>query len=47
MVSEYAKDFIIHNYNKNVEVLHNYVDDVFYEKHDDFLKQIKSDKLKF
>ncbi|EAL9091145.1 glycosyltransferase, partial [Campylobacter jejuni] len=47
VVSEYAKDFIIHNYNKNVEVLHNYVDDVFYEKHDDFLKQIKSDKLKF
>ncbi|GAA8603166.1 HAD-IA family hydrolase [Helicobacter pylori] len=29
VVSEYAKDFIVKNYNQNVEVLHNYVDDVF------------------
>lgn len=44
VVSEYAKDFIVKNYNKNVEVLHNYVDDVF-----DEFKDIKKDnsKLKF
>lgn len=29
VVSEYARDFIVKNYNPNVEVLHNYVDDVF------------------
>ncbi|EOI0504327.1 HAD-IA family hydrolase [Campylobacter coli] len=47
VVSEYAKDFITSNYNQNVEVLHNYVDDVFSEKHEDFLGQTNSDKLKF
>ncbi|MDO4674673.1 glycosyltransferase [Campylobacter sp.] len=29
VVSEYARDFIVKNYNPSVEVLHNYVDDVF------------------
>ncbi|MBZ7934970.1 HAD-IA family hydrolase [Campylobacter sp. W0065] len=29
VVSEYAKDFIVKNYNENVEVLHNCVDDVY------------------
>ena len=28
-VSEYAKDFIVKNYNKNVRVLHNYVEDEY------------------
>ena len=41
-VSEYAKDFIVKNYNKNVRVLHNYVEDeynkdVIYQKKDDVI----------
>ncbi|WP_257906136.1 glycosyltransferase, family 4 [Campylobacter lari] len=31
VVSEYAKKFIVNNYNTNVKVLHNYVDDFYYK----------------
>lgn len=45
-VSEYAKDFIVNNYNKNVFVVHNFVDDVFPEC--GYLKEHrKNDKIRF
>lgn len=45
-VSEYAQDFIIKNYNKNVHVVHNFVDDVF--KECGYLKKYdKEAKIKF
>ncbi len=45
-VSEYAQDFIIKNYNKNVHVVHNFVDDVFNEC--GYLKKYdKEAKIKF
>ena len=49
VVSEYARDFIVKNYNKNVEVLHNYVDDVF-EKEGYFIEdktEEEKKKIKF
>lgn len=47
VVSEYAKDFIASHYNQNVEVLHNYVDDVFSKACEDFFQLRKSKRLKF
>lgn len=45
-VSEYAREFIVENYNPNVEVVHNYVDDVF-ESSCFFLDEKKHDAVRF
>lgn len=45
VVSEYAKEFIVENYNKNVKVLHNCVDDVYVNYNN--LKRTADKKLKF
>ncbi len=45
-VSEYARDFIVRNYNPNVEVVHNCVDDVFCEE-GSYLEIRPGEKIKF
>lgn len=45
-VSEYARDFIVKNYNRHVEVLHNFAEDVF-AREGSYLSVNPQDKIKF
>jgi len=47
VVSEYAQEFVIKNYNSNVHVVHNFVDDVYLEEGSFLPLDKKNEKIKF